>query len=281
MEPGVDLPRPVAPGAMAAEDADDERPEGEARDGAGGDRQAARRSHRDDRGGHDDDGVCEQAQRQPDGEAEVRAEVEPGRAVRKQGHAPEKRPADGRSACGTHREREDGSDPRQAERDREHDPLAPATPPHERPYCKSRTERDENDGRDGNRPPPRGEQLAHRRVVAVRVSRPGVVLVARKARQRVPAIRQRGERHRNANRDAQRERREEPPRRGDAEQPQRRSLFDSMSNHIANSVNCEPEIRSSATSTIVAGVIGLPSSRSTVSTIPSTRPVTPIRKPRK
>ena len=38
---------------------------------------------------------------------------------------------------------------------------------------------------------------------------------------------------------------------------QRSSLFASWSNHIANSVNCVPEIRSSATSTIVAVVISL------------------------
>ena len=31
-----------------------------------------------------------------------------------------------------------------------------------------------------------------------------------------------------------------------------------MSNHIANSVNCEPKIRSSATSTPVAAVMSLP-----------------------
>ena len=39
---------------------------------------------------------------------------------------------------------------------------------------------------------------------------------------------------------------------------QRRSLFDSMSNHIANSMNCEPEISSSATSTTVPTLIALP-----------------------
>ena len=38
---------------------------------------------------------------------------------------------------------------------------------------------------------------------------------------------------------------------------QRSSLFDSWSNHIPNRVNCVPEIRSSATSTIVAVVISL------------------------
>jgi hypothetical protein len=63
--------------------------------------------------------------------------------------------------------------------------------------------------------------------------------------------------------------------------PQRRSLFDSMSNHIANSVNWLPAIRSSATRTIVAGVIGLPMIRSTVSAIPSAIPATVITMPRR
>jgi hypothetical protein len=63
--------------------------------------------------------------------------------------------------------------------------------------------------------------------------------------------------------------------------PYRRSLFDSMSNHIANSVNCEPKIRSSATSTPVAAVMSWPRMRSTISAIPSPRPASPITRPKK
>ena len=40
-----------------------------------------------------------------------------------------------------------------------------------------------------------------------------------------------------------------------ARRPQRKSLFDSMSNHMAKSVNCDPKMRSRATSTTVAAVI--------------------------
>jgi len=46
--------------------------------------------------------------------------------------------------------------------------------------------------------------------------------------------------------------------------------LDSMSNHISKSVNWLPEIRSSATSTIVGVVISFPISRSTTSTAPTT-----------
>src|SRR5947208_5497571 len=59
----------------------------------------------------------------------------------------------------------------------------------------------------------------------------------------------------------------------------RRSLFDSMSNHIANSVNCDPKISSSATSTTVPTETMLPSTRSTTSAMPRPRPSTVIRKP--
>ena len=45
-----------------------------------------------------------------------------------------------------------------------------------------------------------------------------------------------------------------------------------MSNHIANSVNCEPKIRSSATSTPVAAVMSLPRIRSTTSGDPEPEP---------
>ncbi len=61
--------------------------------------------------------------------------------------------------------------------------------------------------------------------------------------------------------------------------PHRRSLFASMSNHIANSVSCSPAISSTATSTIVAGVISFPASRSTTSSAPSTSPATLISTP--
>jgi hypothetical protein len=60
---------------------------------------------------------------------------------------------------------------------------------------------------------------------------------------------------------------------------QRRSLFDSMSNHIAKSVNCEPAINSSATSTTVPTETALPAIRSAVSTIPSARPAAVITNP--
>src|SRR5207247_11128383 len=59
-----------------------------------------------------------------------------------------------------------------------------------------------------------------------------------------------------------------------------RSLFDSMSNHIAKSVNCEPKIRSSATSTTVPAETALPSIRSTTSKIPRARPSRVITKPK-
>ena len=62
---------------------------------------------------------------------------------------------------------------------------------------------------------------------------------------------------------------------------QRSSLFDSWSNHIPNSVNCVPEIRSSATSTIVAVVISLSKKiREQATTIPSSSPSTVISVPR-
>ncbi len=44
------------------------------------------------------------------------------------------------------------------------------------------------------------------------------------------------------------------------ERPQRRSLFDSMSNHMANSVNCDPKMRRRATSTTVPTETALPRS---------------------
>ena len=53
---------------------------------------------------------------------------------------------------------------------------------------------------------------------------------------------------------------------------QRRSLFASMSNHIAKSVSCSPAMSSTATSTIVGGVISLPAMRRTTSSRPSTKP---------
>ncbi len=58
-----------------------------------------------------------------------------------------------------------------------------------------------------------------------------------------------------------------------------RSLFASMSNHIAKRVNWLPEIRSSATRTIVGVVIAFPASRSTTSTVPRTKPTDVIRRP--
>ena len=42
---------------------------------------------------------------------------------------------------------------------------------------------------------------------------------------------------------------------------QRKSLLDSMSNHIANSVNCEPEISNRAISTTVPTLTSLPAMR--------------------
>ena len=61
--------------------------------------------------------------------------------------------------------------------------------------------------------------------------------------------------------------------------PQRKSLLRSRSNHIANSVNCDPKSNSSATSTTVAGGIGLPRIRSTTSAIPSPSPARNIAIP--
>jgi menaquinone-dependent protoporphyrinogen oxidase len=61
----------------------------------------------------------------------------------------------------------------------------------------------------------------------------------------------------------------------------RRSLFDSMSNHMAKSVNCEPAISSSATSTTVAGVMFSPRPRRTATAMPRPRPTAVMRKPRK
>jgi hypothetical protein len=62
--------------------------------------------------------------------------------------------------------------------------------------------------------------------------------------------------------------------------PQRRSLFASMSNHMANSVICSPAISSTATRTIVGVVISLPAIRSTTSRIPSASPATVISTPK-
>ncbi len=62
---------------------------------------------------------------------------------------------------------------------------------------------------------------------------------------------------------------------------QRSSLFASWSNHIPNSVNWVPEIRSSATSTTVAVVISLSKKmREHATTSPSSRPSTVISVPR-
>ena len=61
--------------------------------------------------------------------------------------------------------------------------------------------------------------------------------------------------------------------------PQRRSLFDSMSNHIANSVSCDPEMIRSATSTTVPTLTWLPAMRKPSSTKPSTRPTSVARSP--
>ena len=62
--------------------------------------------------------------------------------------------------------------------------------------------------------------------------------------------------------------------------PQRSSLFASWSNHMANSVNCVPETRSSATRTIVAVVISLPQKiREAATTRPRRKPTTVIRIP--
>src|SRR4051812_42871787 len=61
---------------------------------------------------------------------------------------------------------------------------------------------------------------------------------------------------------------------------QRSSLFDSWSNHIPKSVNCVPEIRSSATSTMVAVVISLSKKiREVATTRPSSNPSTVISVP--
>src|SRR5207302_4879125 len=60
---------------------------------------------------------------------------------------------------------------------------------------------------------------------------------------------------------------------------QRRSLFDSMSNHIAKSVNWEPKISRSATRTTVPTETALPMIRNTTSVIPRPSPSTLIRKP--
>ena len=60
---------------------------------------------------------------------------------------------------------------------------------------------------------------------------------------------------------------------------QRRSLFDSMSNHIAKSVNWLPEIRSRATRTIVGVVISFPCSRRITSIAPRRRPANVITSP--
>src|SRR6185436_12078879 len=64
-----------------------------------------------------------------------------------------------------------------------------------------------------------------------------------------------------------------------ADPAHRRSLFDSMSNHIANSVNWLPEISSSATRTIVGVVISLPFNRRMASIAPRRRPANVIRIP--
>jgi hypothetical protein len=63
-------------------------------------------------------------------------------------------------------------------------------------------------------------------------------------------------------------------------QPQRRSLFDSMSNHMANNVNCDPKISSRATRTTVPTETALPMRRSTTSAIPSPSPRSVITNPR-
>ena len=60
-----------------------------------------------------------------------------------------------------------------------------------------------------------------------------------------------------------------------------RSLFDSMSNHMANSVNCAPKISRIASSTPVAAVIPSPSERSTISAMPRPTPATVITMPKR
>jgi hypothetical protein len=70
-----------------------------------------------------------------------------------------------------------------------------------------------------------------------------------------------------------------PGREALPERPQRKSLFDSMSNHMANRVNCEPNVSSSATSTTVATETSFPRILSTVSAIPRPRPTRVIKNP--
>ncbi len=60
---------------------------------------------------------------------------------------------------------------------------------------------------------------------------------------------------------------------------QRKSLFASMSNHIANSVICRPAMKSTATKTIVGVVISFPARRRTTSIAPSRKPTSVISTP--
>src|SRR4051794_33314555 len=52
----------------------------------------------------------------------------------------------------------------------------------------------------------------------------------------------------------------------DGEEPHRRSLFVSMSNHMANSVNCEPEMSKRAISTTVPTLTAFPAILNAIST---------------
>ena len=62
--------------------------------------------------------------------------------------------------------------------------------------------------------------------------------------------------------------------------PQRRSLFASMSNHMAKSVICRPAISSTATSTIVGVVISFPAIRRTASMTPRMKPADVMSTPK-
>ena len=75
-------------------------------------------------------------------------------------------------------------------------------------------------------------------------------------------------------------RRPRKPQRGRSHGRQRSSLFASWSNHMANSVNCVPDTRRSATRTTVAVVISLPQKiREAATTTPRRKPTTVIRMP--
>ena len=220
------------------------------------------------RGSDGRDAVGGEADREADGKGTIWRQLEAERGKRKERESPGQRPAD----HGGTRRRRVVDDERDRGRDdhgrQEQCNGAPAPAPGQ-----DRAGKGHRDRRDCREPeaahqydPDRGEHPGDRLVVPGRIAAQMNPVVSRQERHPARGGRQGDERDKYSKRHQA----------GQAGGPevapettagathghracgrQRSSLFDSWSNHMPKSVNCVPEIRSSATSTIVAVVISL------------------------